>query len=476
MDIIISDKMHINKRNFESLFKFFEQENLNVISFVDDWNENPLNGKVGNYRDLVNNKNVNYRHKIKEDTKNYQDKGALENYEYKGFHLWPLISSELSAFTIAESMKSNKDFPYLSKDLFNYHYEHYLEDLVLNYSVACYWIDAFESLANIIWKCKLAYVFSGSYIYTKVMLAALKKSPVRTFVIESTFLGNSFYCDEQNEHLPNNYLHQYKNSRTQAIKKSISNLKIDYGDADKIDYLRSKSLNKFMSMDNKNVKQPKPGSIERFKDISKRSVLLICQVLNDFSILESKKVINSIEHYKKIILEILENTDFNIVIKTHPWEKSKIHLTDSFTFKSLNSFIFSLNKSQKDRVVLDEDVNIYHLFSNVDGVLTYCSQAGIEAALYGKKAIVNEECSYGGAGFTFEYSDISIIPDLLKNNLDLDILEFKMFLDFMVAFDYMTIGKEASSLSKFKSALIGVPKLAEYHRSLQEVSISPFYK
>ncbi|MCK8137769.1 hypothetical protein [Pseudoalteromonas sp. 2CM28B] len=475
MKILLSDGFHINKRNFKPLFDFLDVKKAQEIRFINNWKEIEFNGAVGNYREFADDYVLQkYANKIKTNVDLIANEDSLRKYQYQGIEIWPLIKSELAAFTIADAYTNKNKYPYTADELFEYHFNEYLNDLILNYCVACYWIDSFKAREKEFWQCSAAFVFSGSYIYTKVLLTLLKKSPVKCFVIESSFLGTSFYCDEQYEHLPNNYLHQYKNYREQAIYKAFDTVKLT-NDADKLDYLRSQALNKFMGMNNKNVSQPRPSSVPRLDDISKPSILLVCQVLNDFSILESDGVINSIEHYKKVIMEILNGTDFNIIVKTHPWEKSKIHLTSSFTLNTLNEFVYSLNDSFKSRVYLDEDINIYHLFSNVSAVLTYCSQAGIEAATYGKKVIVNHECSYANADFTAVYQSISEIPELLSSNTDLEVDEFESFLDFMIAFNFMSIGNEQSSIAKLQSKLSIAPKLAEYHRSLNETSISPFY-
>lgn len=475
MNILISDDFHINERNFSPLYSFIKMKSANVLSFVDNWKENPLNGCVGNYRSLKNDFILHkYQEEIKKNTGGFSNIDSLKNYQYYGVKLWLLVKSELSAFTIAETYANGEEFPYLSDELFQFHFHNYLEDLILTYSAACYWIDVYKEREHELVRCKAAYVFSGSYIYTKVLLEMLQKSAVKAFVIESTFMGISFYCDEQNEYLPNNYLHQYENLRNAAIKEAIESINIE-DKYDSLDYLHSKSLNKFMIMNNKNVKQPHPASISRLKDISKSSVLLICQVLNDFSILESKQVINSIEHYKRIIMEVLENTDFNLIVKTHPWEKNKIHLSTSITLNEMNKFIYGLNDSFKERIYIDEDINIYHLFSNVNSVLTFCSQAGIEAAAYGKRVIVNNECSYGSAGFTSKYSAISDISSLLINNEDLRVDEYECFLNFLIAFDQMAIYNDKLSVTKLNKKLNTALNLTEYHRSLNEVSISPFY-
>lgn len=470
--IIISDEFHINKRNFKALFDYFDEKKINSFAFADEWKSNSICGRVGNYRSCA--KDIRMSNYVSIIDQAIDNKDELYNFKYKNIELWPLVKSELSAFTISESYNNDVIYPYNSDDLFDFHYKHYIDDLILAYSVACYWIDVFKSKESDIWKCKAAFVFSGSYIYTKVLLTMLKKSPVRAYVIESTFMGISFYCDEQYEHLPNNYLHQYENRRNKAISEAGSTLLIK-DENDKLDYLRSKALNKFMIINNKNVNQPMPDSIPRFNDITKKSVLLVCQVVNDFSILESEKVVNSIEHYKSIILEVLHNTDYNMVIKTHPWERKKIHLYNSMTLNKIDEFILGLDDCYKGRIYINDDINIYHLFSNINYILTYCSQSGIEAAVYGKKVIVNDECSYAKCGFTKSYSNISDIPDLLEDSGDLNIDEFSDFLDFFVAYDHMCIFDEKQSSNKLNNLLSSPPKLAEYHRAINETSISPFY-
>lgn len=470
MKIIFSDDFHLNRKNFSKLYEFLDENKTKPTFFVKSWNDNMFCGGVGNYRHL---EEQNYLSVSLDELKDKTD-NELFKFTYKGIKIWPLIHSELCAFTIAEAERNNLDFPKTKFEVFDFHFREFKNDLVYNYCCAIYWIDHFKDRERELWTSNAAFIFSGSYIYTKVLLEFFKKSPVKCFVVESTFLGINFYCDEQYEHLPNNYLHQYKNEREKSLLSALESVKIENSD-DKLDYLRSRSINRFMQMDNKNVSQPPPCSIPKFKNSAKNSVLLIGQVLNDFSILESNNIVNSIKHYIEILNEILSKTDANIIVKTHPWEKRKIHLTDSVTFNALQKFRLSLGEDDRDRIFIDQDINIYHLISNVDVVLTYCSQSGIEAANFGKKVIVNEECSYQGCGFTESYSRIEELPRLIENNKDLTIDEYETFLDFMVSFDYMAISNEASSFKKLSDKLSSVSLLREFHRSLSETSIRPFF-
>lgn len=86
---------------------------------------------------------------------------------------------------------------------------------------------------------------------------------------------------------------------------------------------RNKAINKLILSKNKNVVQPSRSGKRVFNN-GKRNVIIVGQVLNDYSIIESHLPYHSsIEIYKDVISDILNNTDFNLIFKAHPWEEKK---------------------------------------------------------------------------------------------------------------------------------------------------------
>ncbi|MDK4673330.1 capsule biosynthesis protein, partial [Kingella kingae] len=88
--------------------------------------------------------------------------------------------------------------------------------------------------------------------------------------------------------------------------------------------------NKMILMKNKNVQQPTDSAAFVFK-YKKPVVTIIGQVVNDFSLLEVNGLgISSVQVYKELITKLVK-PGFNVVLKTHPWEKQKINIKSSLT-------------------------------------------------------------------------------------------------------------------------------------------------
>ncbi len=188
---------------------------------------------------------------------------------------------------------------------------------------------------------------------------------------------------------------------------------------------------------NKNVTQPLKTKVGfPFNNSNEKNVLILGQVINDFSIIETDLAnINSLQLYKEMISKILHETSYNVIFKAHPWEKSKVNLKRSLTKDELTKFISStFSHEERLRIEILEDFNIDSLFASCDHIVGLCSQSLIEAAYSGKKPHQIGNAFFGSKGFTYDHSTVenfilSIKSDTCKTKLTL--LEYDNLLCFL---------------------------------------------
>ncbi|EJF07249.1 capsule polysaccharide export protein [Thiovulum sp. ES] len=228
------------------------------------------------------------------------------------------------------------------------------------------------------------------------------------------FTGNDYYFERKYEHIPNNS--NFAKSNYLLERKSISF------------YIhRFFAFRKLSRMKNKNVVQPEESQKLEFSNKNK-TVLIIGQVINDFSILQTKlDNINSLYFYKDIIYKILENTNFNIVFKAHPWENKKANLKAPLTLNELSKTF-----GKNNRVLLTENFNIYQLFRISNFVLGLSSQGLLEASLFGKKPLQFGNAFYANQGFTYDFKNIEEFLQKIDISENLNITEKEKAEDFFI--------------------------------------------
>ena len=111
-----------------------------------------------------------------------------------------------------------------------------------------------------------------------------------------------------------------------------------------------------------------------------------------------------------------------IIIKLHPKEiKGRDTVTlkryNNLTFRMINQMPLVQSKLFQCDSFIDSDnlLNTYDLIKSSALVVTLSSQAGLEAAIFGKPVVVGGRSSYSGLGFTYDAPN----PALLEPQLDL---------------------------------------------------------
>lgn len=420
--ILFPDNLHFHERGFKSLMEILKKKEITSI-FMGAHNE--LKVLYGNYE----NQKTLFLEEYDELCTLSSDE--LFKTKFAGIELFPLIKAEMLSYLMTKENWYNSSVSSDEKKIFLKSYEEDKEDLLLNMAAAMFWMK--------FWKKRLTFknykditsciIFSGSLIYVKTLSSLLQNTSIRVFVVEHFFTGNDYYFEEKYTHIANNCDIKFKNYYN-ILKKNKSNKDIIEINKDK-----NKALNKLKLANNKNVVQPAKNGIHFGFNEDKKTLLILGQVINDFSILETRlKNINSLEIYKNIILNVLRETDYNIIFKAHPWERAKVNLKRSLTKDELQKFIYdNFTEEEKKRFVIVEDFNIEELFDYSEYIVALCSQSLLEAALTGKKTHQIGDAFFGNKGFTYDYNNEFQFIEKLKTsdlNSKLNLNEYTLLMEF----------------------------------------------
>lgn len=294
--------------------------------------------------------------------------------------------------------------------------------LILNLAAAAdwarYWRGYFQSHPHI----THVLAFSGAYIYTQTMLQVAHAMGKRCFVLETFFTGNEFYLEERTAPLPN------ASTLSHAPQSWPS-------DASSADRLRVGAHARLSAMRNKNVQAVGGDLVRYFPDTgSGPRVLVVGQVLNDFSLTNTALTEgSSLAFYRRLIQSLL-SAGCRVIFKAHPWERKRPNLLSPLT---LNSLVQTFGPDHP-RVRFIERDPIGHVFAQVDHVAGLCSQGLMEACQAGFKPLQFGQAFYGGRGFTYDCSQndaeavaASLATGALPGRLTLD--EYRIFENFLAS-------------------------------------------
>ncbi len=416
--ILIPDNLHINKKNFPSFFKFAESADAE-LHFVPEGRD--LVTAFGHYEGLP--------HIKKYGLFNEYRVSSLIGLTNHGINLFDVARAEILTRLIVNPEWYDNPIPQTRIEFFEKVYYNNREILVSCMATAQYWIDYWVELLETNKKFTHCCVFSGSLIYQRTLIEVLKATPVRVLVMESCFTGNDYYCEEKYEPISNKC-----DIRHDTIYNSID-LPLDKNEYEKD---RNKAINKLAMAKNKNVTQPQKGNDLNFKH-KRKTVLILGQVVNDFSLLETGPLGLSSIHFYKVLIKELVKKNFNIIFKAHPWEENKANVRHALTRSVLEQFVGNLPKDEQQKIRILDHYPITTLFNTSDYVLGLNSQGMIEAVLCGLKPIQFGEAFFGRRGFTHDI-DLKNVPEFVEalNNgningtLTLD--EFSNFESFIVKF------------------------------------------
>jgi len=446
--ILFPDALHFHKRNFKSLMEYIENKDIETI-FSNEFDE--LKALYGNYKSK---KSLLIKYY---DILSGLSLEELYNKQYKGINVFEVSKAELLSFLMPKSNWLTVSVSSDTYEIFKKSYKENKEELLLNMSMSIFWIDywsrklSFKNYKNI----NACVIFSGSLIYVKTLSYLLQNTKIKVFVVEHFFTGNDYYFEEKYTHIANNGDIKFNNIYSQMMKDFLDQ------DSHIIERDIIKAINKIKLKNNKNVKQPKELSCQEIEfDNTKKVILIIGQVINDFSILETLMPnINSLEVYKNIIDGILTGTDYNIIFKAHPWELQKVNIKESLTKNSLLNYVESnYGDTVKTRFKLVENYNIETLFNQSDIIVGLSSQSLLEAAFMGYKTHQIGQAFFGNKNFTFDHKDefefLSYIKKHENIKRTLSLQEYRQLMNFFaICLEHYLVSSHNSGKAKLHARL-----------------------
>lgn len=418
MRVLLPDSWHFHDRNFPALFRYLRQFNIAVTVHRQraDWLR-LLGDYTGKAADLAP-----YLRQLEA-----LDAAALLALRHRGVPVFACARGEFLALVLPrpawqeEPVPGRDDAALMARAL-----REQRQELLLNMAAAMSWIDHWAAYLAGHRRFSHVCVFSGCYIYTRTLMALLQLYGIRCLVMESFFTGNDSYCEERYGPVPNNsdlrHATYYNSLRLPA-------------DPTRLDRLRAAAHGALRRGRNKNVRAPTDEHAAPFPN-DRPSVLVIGQVLNDFSIVETPlSDLATTRIYRGLISAILAETPFNVVFKAHPWERARSNARAPLTYDKLAAFREGLPADQQARFQIVERPRIQNLFQQVDWVATLSSQGALEACAAGLKPAQLGQAFYGGKGFTHDLSEPAELVALLRDTPaggQLTLEEYRAFEMFLV--------------------------------------------
>ncbi|OAS85788.1 MULTISPECIES: glycosyltransferase [Metabacillus] len=408
IDFYFVDQINFHKRNFDNFISFVED------NFTFKYNNAypSLKKSFGKY-ELRKISGLPNFSKYEEVFKGLNEKplSELKQVSYKGYNLWDVIHAEMYAYLtpriyqhyIADEITNPQSD---SDDLLQWLRTSKLEDetfqnlVFYNFAIGAFWIDYWAATFKK-FKINNVCVFGGTTIYSRAATLVAQWNNTNVLSFEGSFIKDFHYADSGSGMITNNH-------RFADHSKWVRLQGLDFLDK-QAEWLENVMANRL----NLNVVQPnkltKAELYQRYNiDPNKKLILLIGQVLNDFSITRDlKNYDSSIDFYVDVIKTIADKEDCHLFIKLHPWENHKQNSTTELSKRVLEKKLADLSITN---YTVDYDVNIDSLIEFSEIGLTSCSQAGLEMLYMGKRVVQVGNAFYGNKGWTVDVTQPEFLP------------------------------------------------------------------
>jgi len=413
MKILFADNWHFHRRNF---LPIFEAMKSGLLPHQFETSRRSWWKAHGRYSKLSK--------RLRQSTDFIDQQSDWRAINYLGVNLWEISKAEFLCHSLTQDHWHVGGIPNQSDSIFEFAISNPLDKEALRLCLAAahnwlsFWnqyLDRHSDLSHVI-------VFSGSYIYTRALIALAKQRDILVLVTEHFLTGNDFYLEYRDNPIANNGgVQRELVTDSLPIKKENDVIFSAY------------AHERMKGMKNRNVPQ-KNITFKHTWDDKKPIILVIGQVFNDFSIIETPSdEISTIASYKQIITELLNNANVNIIFKAHPWERRRSPLFSPLTKNKIGEWIHSLPRKDQLRITVIENEPIKKIFEICDGVVGISSQGLLEACYYGFKPALVGDTFFSKKGFTHSANQN---PHLLSKAFDkgmwkLSLSEYHQFQDFM---------------------------------------------
>jgi hypothetical protein len=380
MKILFADNWHFHRRNF---LPIFEAMKSGLLPHQFETSRRSWWKAHGRYSKLSK--------RLRQSTDFIDQQGDWRAINYLGVNLWEISKAEFLCHALTQDRWHVGGIPNQSDSIFEFAISNPLDKEALRFCLAAAhnWLSFWNQYLDRHADLSHAIVFSGSYIYTRALMALAKQRDILVLVTEHFFTGNDFYLEYRDNPISNNCGVQ----RDIRISTSIMEKESDVISS-------AYAHGRMKGMKNRNVPQKNITFKHTWND-KNPIILIIGQVANDFSIIETPSAeISSIATYKQVISGLLNNTNANVIFKAHPWERKRPPVFSPLTKIKIAEWIHSLPRKDQLRITVIENEPIKKIFEICDGVVGFSSQGLLEACYYGFKPALTGETFFSKKGFT----------------------------------------------------------------------------
>jgi hypothetical protein len=413
MKILFADNWHFHSRNFLPLFKAIQQDSLPHLFETSRSSWWKAHGCYSTHEKLL----TNSLHYVDQ----HQDWSQIN---YQGINLWKICKAEFLCNALTQDSWHIGGIPNESEAVFKYAVANEGNRAALRLCLAAthdwliFWSEYLDRGTNI----SHAIVFSGSYIYTRTLMVLAKERNVSILVAEHFFTGNDFYLEYRDNPIANNCGIQRKLGVDFSLKGNANDVVIST-------YMHSR----IKGMRNRNAPKRNIGFRHPWNGRDP-VILIIGQVVNDFSIIETpSNEVSSIAIYKQAFIDLLSNTSANLIFKAHPWERRRAPLFKPITKLKIEEFIRSLPEKDQLRIAVIENEPIQNIFQICDGVMGISSQGLLESCFYGFKPALLGKTFFSNKDFTQSTNEkLALIKcEIDKASWKLSLDEYGQFQNYM---------------------------------------------
>ncbi|MEM0949201.1 MAG: hypothetical protein AAGK37_17520 [Pseudomonadota bacterium] len=401
--VLFADDIHINKRNFTSLYSLFSRSGADVAVGIslkgesvlgrDDVTPEKLRALVNAAGTYDREDPVLAKHRSILDA---LDGDALIASRHHHVPLFAAAQYEALCKCLPEIADRPNAIAKTEEAVFDFLWSEHRDVLINCCAAARFWAETWSAWPDLTTR-DAVFVFSGAPIYCQVLLRIMRFNKADTYVLETFTNGQQYFCERRHSALPNASRVRQPNVYRQLVNS--------FDDADHLTRAEVRATNRIINTKNKNVKQPPPAAGLEF-GIPSDIVLIAGQVINDYSIISGcGTVLSTLPVYKKLIETLLTDERKTVVFKAHPWELERINVERSLTLETLTHWARDRGLPLGERLFLVSDYNLSQLLKLSGTFITLNSQAAFEAAIEGLKPVTIGGAFYDVAGFTDSFSD-----------------------------------------------------------------------
>ncbi len=424
--IHFADRINFHGRNFPALFRAIESAKIPVRYF--EFGDQKMKRAFGDYSD--------YGDQLREHHTELERLAlpALFTHRYRGVRLYDACRFELLQRLMLEPRWYDERRPNDEESVFDAIARHAPEALVQNCAAAAFWVDYWQQNVHPEDRAVVG-IFGNSLAYTRALALQAERLRVTPLVFEHFLTGHDHYMDVRRSPIQG----------FNELRLPIRGVAAD----------RTLVLRRLAEMQNKNVSQ---ASFRRGPTGGRPKALLLAQVVNDIAaIAPHNPSLGTVAIYKDLLRQLVAETDYEVVVKAHPYESHKTDGRGPVTREELRAFVAAKGLGSRVRIVESEP--LLGLFEQSSVCLTLHSQGALEALARGIPVATLGDPFYAGHGFTHDFLEVdALVAALAAGELDaLSEDEARRYFEFMThAFRVLVNRDDSADATLSRLTALGV--------------------